>query len=139
MVKPDVYLPMMRPSLRIWPSPYWYPLHQPLQTTEAEMEMLEQIKGQLEGEREAIGKEIEGIKARIEDLKKMIEEGTPQQPSPPIGQMPFWGLGHYGYMLAPYLPMLTPEQEKKMLEQRASALEGHIEAIRKRLDELGGE
>ena len=102
------------------------------------MEMLEQIRVQMEGEREAISKEIEEINARIGELKKMIEDGSPQQPAPPTGQTPYWGSGQYGPMPALYPPMPTPEQEKQMLEQQVRAMEYQIEAIRKRLDELGG-
>jgi chaperonin cofactor prefoldin len=137
--QPYGYPPMTGPSPWMWlPSPYGYPPYQPAQTPEAEMGMLEQIREQLEGEREAISKEIEGINARIEELKKMMEEGTPQQSAPSTGQMPFWGLGQYGPMVPPYPFMPAPEQEKQMLEQQVKVMEDQIEAIRKRLDELGG-
>jgi DNA repair exonuclease SbcCD ATPase subunit len=102
------------------------------------MEMLEQIRGQMEGEREAISTEIEEINAQIEELKKMIEEGSPQQPTPPTGQAPYWGSGYPGPMPALYQPMVDPEQEKMMLEQQARAMEYQIEEIKKHLDELRG-
>ena len=36
----------------------------------------------------------------------------------------------------PFAPTLTEEQEKQMLEQQVNALEAHLDAIRKRLEEL---
>ena len=122
----------------LWPPYYGYPPYWPAQTPEAEIEMLEQIREQREGEREAISKEIEDINARIEELKKILEEGPPQQPASPTGQMPYLGTGRYMSMPAPYPFIPTPEQEKQMLDQQAKAIEGQIEAIRKSLDELRG-
>jgi len=37
---------------------------------------------------------------------------------------------------APFVPTLTKEQEKQMLEQQVKALEAQLDAIRKRLEEL---
>jgi hypothetical protein len=92
----------------------------------------------MEGEREAISKEIDDISARIEELKKMVDEGSTQQPAPPTGQAPYWGPGQFGPTPGPYPLTPAPEQERQMLEQQAKAMESQIEAIRKRLDELGG-
>lgn len=36
----------------------------------------------------------------------------------------------------PFMPTLTKEQEKQMLEQQLGFVEAHLEAIRKRLEEL---
>jgi hypothetical protein len=83
--------------------------------------VLDSYVEQLKDEQEAVNK-------RIEELKKMIEEGAQTGVAPPTGPMPFWGPMPYG--------MPTPEQERTMLEQQAKALEGQIEAISKRLEEL---
>lgn len=137
--QPYGYPPMTGTSPWMWPPYGGYPPHQPEQTPEAEIEMLEQIREQMEGERESINKEIEGINARIEELKKMIEKSPTQQPVPPTVQTPYLGPRQYGPGIAPY-PLTPPsEQERQMLEQQARAMEYQIEAIRKRLDELGGE
>lgn len=96
------------------------------QTPEAALEMLESYLERLGSDREPLR---QGIEARIDELKKLIKEGTPTTAAPPVGPTPFWNL-------APYMP--TPEQEKKMLEQQAEALERQIETIRKRLEELRG-
>jgi len=39
---------------------------------------------------------------------------------------------------APFMPTLTKEQEMQMLEQQVKALESHLDAVRKRLEELRG-
>jgi len=39
---------------------------------------------------------------------------------------------------SPLMPALTKEQETQMLEQQVKALESHLDAIRKRLEELRG-
>jgi len=84
-------------------------------TPDAELEMLDTYVEQLRGEQEMVNK-------RMEEMKKLIEEGAQTGVAPPTGPMP------YG--------MPTPEQEKTMLEQQAKELEGHIDAIKKRLDDL---
>lgn len=83
--------------------------------------MLDSYMEQLKDEQETVNK-------RIEELKKLIEEGAQTGMAPAAGPMPFWGPMPYG--------MPTPEQERTMLEQHAKALEVQIEAIRKRLEEL---
>jgi hypothetical protein len=84
--------------------------------------MLDSYTEQIKGEQESISR-------RIEELKKMIEEGTSPRVTSPAGQMPFWGQMPYG-------PAPTPEQEKQMLEQQAEWLKRQIDDINKRLEEL---
>ena len=137
--QPPRWYPYGYPPMAVWRSPwagyeapFGYPLAYTMnQTPESELEMLESYREQLDDERKALGGEIEGVEDRIEELKKIIEEGTPTTASSRLRAMPFWVPGPYG-------PAPTPEQERRMLEQQADALGQHIEAIKKRLDELGG-
>ena len=101
------------------------------QTPEAELEMLESYMKQLEGEREAISREIEWIEARIEELNKIIEEGAPTDAQPQFGPQFLWGP-------VPYGPAYSPGQERRMLEQQEDALERQIMDIKKRLEGLSG-
>jgi len=101
---------------------YWYPPTYPAAPTpDAELNMLSSYLEQLKDEQESVNK-------RIEELKKMIEEGARTGTSPTTVSIPFWGPMQYGIQ--------TPEQEKTMLEQHAKALEDQIEAVKKRLEEL---
>lgn len=101
---------------------YGYPYIYPKEPTpDAELEMLESYLTQLEDARETVNK-------RIEELKKMIEEGAKKGTTQITGLIPFWGLHPYG--------ALTPEQERMIREQQAKALEDQIDAIKKRLEEL---
>lgn len=128
------YPPMMWPlPWQGYPPLYGYlPAYPTAQTPEAELDVLESYREQLEVEKEAIIREIEGIEARIEELKKLIKEEATPAAAPPMGPMPFWGP-------APYGPAPTPDQERQMLGQQAEALERQIEAIKRRLEELRGE
>lgn len=47
-----------------------------------------------------------------------------------------WGRSYPG-MSYPFMPFMTQEQEKQMLENEMQALQQRMEAISKRLDELG--
>jgi hypothetical protein len=107
---------------------YQQPYSMP-QTLEAELIMLESYKEQLEYERESICREIGEIESRIEDLEKRMEGGTQVSQMPPVGSMTPW------VPLSP-VQVSTPEQERQMLEQRADELQQHIEATRKRLEEI---
>jgi len=112
--------------------PYWYPLAYPAaQTVEAELNLLESYRGQLEGEREAISIEVEGIETRIEELKRLIEEGDAASAPTRLPPTPFWGPAFYG-------PATAPQQERQTLERRAEAIERQMEDIRNRLEELEG-
>ncbi|MGQ9680494.1 MAG: DUF5320 domain-containing protein [Candidatus Bathyarchaeia archaeon] len=107
-----------------YPLGYGYaytPPYQVAPTPDAELEMLDSYFEQLKEEQERVSK-------RIEDLKKMLEEGAQTGTSTTAGPIPYWGLMPYG--------MPTPEQERAMLEQQAKALEDHIDAVKKRLEEL---
>ncbi|MBS7631418.1 DUF5320 domain-containing protein [Candidatus Bathyarchaeota archaeon] len=108
-----------------YPLVYGYPpIYPNALSPDAELDMLGTYLEQLKNEQETINK-------RIADLKKMIEEGGKTGTTQPTGSMPFWGP-------FPYV-MLTPEQERSILEQQAKMLEDQINAIKKRLEDLGKE
>ena len=111
--------------------PFRYPLAYAMhQTPESELEIVEAYREQLECERLELDEDIKDVEDRIEELKKLIDEGATAA-SPRLGTTPFWAP-------TPYWPAPTPEQERKMLEQQSETLEWHIEAIKRRLKELDG-
>ena len=123
---------MWPPGWAGYATPYGYPPAYPAaQTVEAELNLLESYRGQLEGEREAISIEIDGIETRIEELKILIEEGEGASAPTRLPPTPFWGQAFYG-------PVSTPQQERQTLERRSEAIEQQMEDIRKRLEELEG-
>lgn len=118
-----------------YPPPYGYPPFPqvPPQSPEEELAALESYKEELEAEWEDLGRELEGVGARIKELKGMIESapGAPPTGVPPTQVPPM-------VPPMPFMPPLTKEQEKQVLEQQVKAFEAQLDVIRKRLEELKG-
>ena len=105
----------------------------------------EQEIAMLEGQAQAMERDLDFVRKRIEELKKQgatPSEPYPAQPGPypPYGGMPMaapWGMPYGGMPMGtmPGMPM-APEQELDSLRGQADAVKAELEQIESRIREL---